>query len=101
MDTVVGEATLACGVMAVASSPITGLVVYLDISVWSLAPGEGVPPRERCSTCVEGAVGGCTLGSSGVGAVGSDVGVSVVSAVAEPSATYASHALARLPGNVE
>jgi hypothetical protein len=85
----------------VASSPITGLVVYLDISVWSLAPGEEVPPRERCSTWVEGAGGGCTMGLSGVGAMVPDVGVSMVSAVAEPSATYASHALARLPDNVE
>ncbi len=101
MDPVVGEATLACGERVVSSSPITGLVVYLDISVWSLALGEEVPPRERCSTWVEEAGGGRAMGSTGVDAVVPDEGVSVVSAVTEPSAPHASRAWVCLPDNVE
>ena len=40
----VGEATV-CGGLIVSLPPNTGLVVYLEINVWSRPPGEEVPPR--------------------------------------------------------
>ena len=41
----VGE-VIVCNGLVVSFPPITGLVVYLEINVWSRAPGEEVSPCE-------------------------------------------------------